>query len=43
MNEDQLKKAVEFVKEGGAITAIESKYDVTPDQKSGLTRIKISN
>ena len=43
MTEDQLKKAVEFVKGGGAITAIESKYAVTPDQKSGLTRIKISN
>jgi hypothetical protein len=43
MNEDQYKKAVDFVKKGGAISAIESKYDVTPDQKSGLTRIKISN
>ena len=43
MNEEQLKKGVEFVKGGGAISAIESKYDVTPDQKSGLTRIKISN
>ena len=43
MTEEQYKKAVEFVKGGGAITAIESKYDVTPDQKSGLTRIKMSN
>jgi adenosylmethionine-8-amino-7-oxononanoate aminotransferase len=43
MTEEQYKKAVEFVKKGGAITAIESKYAVTPDQKSGLTRIKISN
>ncbi len=43
MTEDQYKKAVDFVKKGGAISAIESKYDVTPDQKSGLTRIKISN
>ncbi len=43
MTEEQLKKAVEFVKGGGAISAIESKYTVTPDQKSGLTRIKISN
>ena len=43
MTEEQYKKAVEFVKGGGAITAIESKYAVTPDQKSGLTRIKISN
>ena len=43
ITEEQYKKAVEFVKGGGAIAAIESKYDVTPDQKSGLTRIKISN
>ena len=43
MTEDQYKKAVDFVKKGGAISAIESKYTVTPDQKSGLTRIKISN
>jgi len=43
MTEDQYKKAVEFIKGGGAINAIESKYTVTPDQKSGLTRIKISN
>ena len=43
MSEDQYKKAVDFVKKGGDISAIESKYDVTPDQKSGLTRIKISN
>ena len=43
MTEEQYKKAVDFVKKGGAISAIESKYDVTPDQKSGLTRIKISN
>ena len=43
MTEDQYKKAVDFVKKGGAISAIESKYDVTPDQISGLTRIKISN
>ena len=43
MTQEQYKKAVEFVKGGGAIAAIESKYDVTPDQKSGLTRIKISN
>jgi len=43
MTEDQYKKAVDFVKKGGAISAIESKYDVTPDQKSGLTRIKMSN
>ena len=43
MNDEQYQKAVEFIKGGGAISAIESKYTVTPDQKSGLTRIKISN
>ena len=43
MTEDQYKKAVDFVKKGGAISAIESKYGVTPDQKSGLTWIKVSN
>ena len=36
MTEDQLKKAVEFVKGGGAITAIESKYTVTPEQMKTL-------
>ena len=36
MNDEQLKKAVEFVKEGGAITAIESKYTVTPEQMQSL-------
>ena len=32
MTEDQYKKAVDFVKGGGSITAIESKYTVTPEQ-----------
>jgi len=36
MNENQLKKAVEFVKGGGAITAIESKYTITPEQMKTL-------
>ena len=36
MNKDQLKKAVEFVKGGGAITAIESKYTITPEQMKTL-------
>ena len=36
MTEDQLKKAVEFVKGGGAITAIESKYTITPEQMKTL-------
>jgi len=36
MTEEQFKKAVEFVKGGGAITAIESKYTVTPEQMKTL-------
>ena len=32
MNDEQYKKAVEFIKGGGAITAIESKYTITPAQ-----------
>ena len=39
MNDEQLKKAVEFVKGGGAITAIESKYTVTPSQMVKLKSI----
>ena len=36
MNEDQLKKAVEFVKGGGNIQMIETKYTVTPEQMKTL-------
>ena len=36
MTEEQLKKAVEFVKGGGAISAIESKYRITPEQMKTL-------
>ena len=36
MNEEQLKKGVEFVKGGGAISAIESKYRITPEQMKTL-------
>ena len=36
MNNDQLKKAIDFVKKGGAISAIESKYTVTPEQMKTL-------
>ena len=36
MTEDQLQKAVEFIKEGGAISAIESKYTITPYQMRTL-------
>jgi hypothetical protein len=32
MNDEQYKKAVEFVKGGGSISAIESKYTITPAQ-----------
>ena len=32
MNEEQWKKAIEFVEGGGAISAIESKYTITPKQ-----------
>ena len=36
MNDEQLKKAIEFVKGGGSITAIESKYTITPEQMKTL-------
>jgi len=36
MTEDQYKKAIEFIKGGGAITAIESKYTITPEQMKTL-------
>jgi len=36
MTEDQLQKAVEFIKGGGAISAIESKYTITPYQMRTL-------
>ena len=35
-NEDKLKKAVEYLKGGGAITAIQTKYTVTPEQMKTL-------
>ena len=37
MNDDQWDKAVKFVSGGGNITAIESKYTITPDQRNLLT------
>ena len=43
MNDSQLDKAIEFIKNGGAISASEYKYYVTPDQKSGLKIIKVYN
>ena len=40
MTEDQYKKAIDFIKDGGSITAIESKYTITPAEKIGLDEIK---
>ena len=40
MNDEQYKKAVEFIKEGGSITAIESKYTITPAQRITFDEIK---
>ena len=37
MTDDQWDKAVKFVSGGGNITAIESKYTITPDQRNLLT------
>ena len=36
MNEDQLEKAIKFVKEGGSISSIENKYTITPYQARAL-------
>ena len=36
MTKDQYKKAVDFVKGGGSIVAIESKYTITPEQMEAL-------
>jgi len=35
---DQMNKAVEFVKGGGDINAIKSKYSLTPAQEKQLTK-----
>jgi len=40
MTKDQLNKAIDFVQKGGAITAIESKYNVTADQMEALKVVK---
>ena len=37
MNDDQWDKAIKFVSKGGSVTAIESKYTITPDQRNLLT------
>ena len=39
MTEEQIKKAVEFVKGGGNIQMIESKYTVTPGQMQSLKNL----
>ncbi len=39
MSKDQWRKAIDFVKGGGAISAIESKYNVTPSQMVKLKSI----
>jgi len=43
MNDEQYQKAIEFIKGGGAISAIESKYNVTPTQMVKLKEIKTKN
>ena len=43
MNDEQYQKAVEFIKGGGAVSAIESKYTITPTQMVKLKEIKTKN
>ena len=40
MSDEQWNKALEFVKGGGSVTAIESKYTITPAEMIGLDEIK---
>ena len=40
MNNDQYQKAIEFIKGGGAISAIESKYRILPAQMIKFQQIK---
>ena len=40
MNNDQYQKAIEFIKGGGAISAIESKYRILPAQMVKFQQIK---
>ena len=35
---DQLKKAKEYITAGGSITAIESKYKITDEQRKNITK-----
>ena len=43
MTKPQWEKAIEFVKGGGALSAIESKYTITPTQMVKLKEIKTKN
>tara|TARA_R100001443_G_scaffold12347_1_gene21907 strand:+ start:3125 stop:3700 length:576 start_codon:yes stop_codon:yes gene_type:complete len=43
MTKPQWEKAIEFVKEGGSITAIESKYTITSAEMKTLKEIKTKN
>ena len=40
MNDEQLNKAIDFIQKGGAISAIESKYTITPEQMEALKVVK---
>ena len=42
MTKPQWQKAIEFVKGGGSITAIESKYTITPTEMKTLKEIKVN-
>ena len=42
MTKPQWEKAIEFVKGGGSITAIESKYTITPAEMKELKEIKVN-
>ena len=43
MNDEQYQKAIEFIKGGGAVSTIESKYTITPTQMVKLKEIKTKN
>ena len=40
ITKEQLTKAAEYIKAGGSIDAIESKYKLTNEQKTNLTKVK---
>ena len=43
MTDEQYQKAIEFIKGGGSVSAIESKYTITPTQMVKLKEIKTKN